>query len=295
VPAYARNERGLLDKVIEMSYARKPGEVELFHRSVLGLAYTSADNRLTPEALQAARSEGVVMVPGYAGSNPVTMGVDVATVRDLNVRISEVLPDGRSKRALWVGTVDSITDLDVLMERYRVWICVIDHQPDGTMARAFAQRFPGRVYVTHYAEDTQKDVVVPDDVRREASARRNSVFDTMLTEVRMRRNHIPLDTPEEYDRHMRAIVRKVERDEQTDKVRVHYISTGADDFAQAEGYDVVAGWLLTYRLKLAELTGTQVRPLDEMVPFQRTDLNDPEADEYRPGPDVGGYRPGFES
>ena len=66
---------------------------------------------------------------GYKGDKLVTMGVDVASVRSLHVRISEHVNDSERK-ALFIGEVPSFNELPALMDNYGVHMCAIDHLPE---------------------------------------------------------------------------------------------------------------------------------------------------------------------
>src|SRR5207237_786192 len=69
-------------------------------------------------------------ITGYHGANLVTMGVDVASVRALNVKISEHVGDG-VKRTLFLGTADSFDEVATLMRVYNVHMAGVDHEPEG--------------------------------------------------------------------------------------------------------------------------------------------------------------------
>jgi hypothetical protein len=96
------------------------------------------------------------------------MGVDVATTRGLNVRISEHLDDARqSKRALFIGELDddpggpdAFTQLCDLMDRYSVNMAVIDQEPDGRLARAFAARYAGGRTSAFYSMTAKQSVTL---------------------------------------------------------------------------------------------------------------------------------------
>jgi hypothetical protein len=72
------------------------------------------------------------------------MGVDVGS--KLHVRINAVGPD-HTTRAAAIGSVHHFSDLDGLMRQFDVSACVVDAMPEGHEARAFANRFKGRVWL----------------------------------------------------------------------------------------------------------------------------------------------------
>ena len=137
--------------IIAASKKRALFEQQVFHNKDLGMPFVTKEGRLSREAIAAAQSIGgeFTTQEGYSGPHLVTMGVDVASVRDLNVRISEHIDD-HTKRALWIGTVDSFDELALLMDRYSVNMAAVDHLPDGRLSRAFCERFPGRAYMVSY-------------------------------------------------------------------------------------------------------------------------------------------------
>jgi hypothetical protein len=90
----------------------------------LGLPLSNTTGGLDRETIAAAisaaearygdgRPGSVPQMRGYNGTNLVTMGVDVAGARNLNVRISEHLDSlyerGHRKRALWIGEARAST------------------------------------------------------------------------------------------------------------------------------------------------------------------------------------------
>lgn len=284
-----------IDRVIAESKLRTPYEVQNFHNRTLGQPYAAKEGRLSLEAIQAAqnRGGGYTQGPrdlGYKGDKMVSMGIDVASVRELHVRISEHITD-HEKRALFIGTVDGFNDLPFLMEAYGVHMAGIDHLPEGRLARSFAERYAGRVYLVSFATQGQKDVLAVEDDQRRASVRRTEAMDATINMIRTQRNLLPLDLPEDYVEHMQAPVRFLEKDEM-DKVTVGYRSVGPDDFFMAETYDIVAVELFWLRVLVDDASREQISTLDDLAEFERSQLGRPGEAEYRPGlPDE--YRSGF--
>src|SRR4029077_20571788 len=95
--------------IVAESKLTRPFEQETFWRKTLGLPYDTAEGRLSLDAIAASVSAGGNSLASqyaddpYGGRNLVTAGVDVASVRALNVRGSEHLPNG-TRRALFIGT-----------------------------------------------------------------------------------------------------------------------------------------------------------------------------------------------
>jgi hypothetical protein len=278
--------------IVAESRLRAPYEIQNFHNRTLGLPYAPKEGRLSYEAIQAAQDKGGGYTQGpwdggYIGDNIVTMGVDVASVRNLHVRISEHIND-TEKIALFFGEVESFDDLPKLMQMYRVHMACIDHLPEGRLARSFAEQFPGRVYLVSFATQGQNDVLTIEEDQRRVSIRRTEACDTTIQLVRSHRNLLPLDLPEFYVEQMQAPVRYVEKDEM-DKVTVGYRSTGSDDYFMAELYDLVATELFCYRVYVELASFEEITTLDDHLDFERSRLLDPDAP-YHPGP-PDQYRP----
>lgn len=273
--------------IVKASKKRSPGEVQVFWNKDLGEPYAPAEGRLSREALAAAQGigGGITQVPGYAGTNFVSMGVDVASTRALTVRISEH-PNDQRKIALFIGEVESFNDLELLMDRYQIGMVAIDHLPEGRLARSFAERFPGRVYVTAFeTTPTPKspDVLKVNEEMRFCTVRRTEAMDATAELIRSQRNLLPLDLPHGYVEAMQAPVRVVSRDEMG-RNTVSYKSAGADDYYFAELFDVVATELFYYRVELDTAKRSTFRQLDEMLEFQRSHLGDYEQEvDYQPG------------
>ena len=273
-----------LKDIVDASKQKEPFKVQVFWNKDLGLPYATKEGRLSREALAAAQSRGggYVQVPGYVGGNVVTMGVDVASTRSLHVRISEHL-ENRVKRALFIGEADSFDEVIALMYRYQVNMAAVDHLPEGRLARSFAERFPGQVYVVHFSPPMQADSVKVNDEDMTIGVKRTEAMDGVISVIRQQRNLLPLDLPDEYVDHMLAPVRFLEEDE-LGKVVVGYRSTGPDDYFMAEVYDLVALEAWWIRQEVATVGRQEIVPLDSLLEFQRSTL-DSGQDEYRPGPD----------
>lgn len=286
-------------RLVERSERGAPEERQAFWNRDMAEAYAPEEGRLSPEAVAAAMSvgerAGARGVSGrelpYKGQHPVTMGVDVATVRDLHVRVSEHFdPEGNRRRALFIGTVTSFDDLAELMDRFGVAMCAIDHLPEGRLARSFAERFAGRVYLVAQTGAQQAQPIVTHEDRRLAVVRRVEAIDATFEAVRRQRNQLPPDPPPGYVQHLGNLIRLVEKSDDG-RVAVRYVSTGADDFAFAEMYDLVAGELWRMRLAVADLRREVVTDISHHMEFERTAIHEEELT-YREGPPASVYSEG---
>jgi hypothetical protein len=285
VPRIARNENGALEGIVKESKKRKPYEVTVFHNKDLAEDYAPAEGRLTLAAIQAAQTAGggYAQLTGYTGDRLVTMGVDVASTRNLNVRISEHLRDG-VKRALYIGEAKSFDEVGELIRRFRVNMTAIDHLPEHRLAMGLAEQYAGLVYLVNYSAPKVGPVLTVNEGLRTASVRRTEAIDATFQQMREQRNHLPIDLPEGYAQQMTTLVRHVTVDE-SDKVVVSYKATGPHDYAQAEVYDLIAGELWTFRQAVDAEMQSELRPLDDMLEFERSALSD-ESVGYSPGPSL---------
>lgn len=274
------------EAIVEESKLTKDFEIATFWRSTLGLPYDQAEGRLSKAAIAAAISAGgeFMMGPwdaGYTGQGLVTMGVDVASARNLNVRISEHL-SRTQKRALWIGEVKDFDQLAIIMQAFHVHCAVIDGTPDGRLARAFCERFPGRAFWISWG-DNQLELMKIDEVDRHVSFRRTELISATLDLVRRQLNWIPVNHPADYVKHMRSPVLKKEEDDKG-RVVVYYSKSGDDDYMQAESYDTAAGEVWWAIFLKDESQRDVLQPLDQMMEFRRSTVGGYSDPEYSPGP-----------
>ena len=278
VPGRSHN----LEEVIERHHQREPYRFQVHMNKDLGLEWAPAEGRLTKKAIAAAQSAGggFAQEPGYSGNNFTTMGVDVASARNLHVRVSELLPDGR-RRGICIQEVEDFNEVALMIDRFRVNVCLVDSMPERRMAGGLVQRFPGRVWLIGFSQ-AQKQVLHFDADTALVTVKRVEALDAMIEQVRAQRNLLPLDLPEGYVEHMQAPVRVVEEDD-TGKRVVYYRSTGQDDFAFAETYDLVAHEVFLILQQVESSQAPVLTTLDDHLEFERAAL-DPDSLDYRPGP-----------
>jgi hypothetical protein len=257
---------------------------QVFYNRDLGEPWEAEGARLTAAMIAAAQRD-YTQQQAYTGANPVTMGVDVASTRSLNVWISEHTSDTQS-RALHVGLVDSFEDLAKLMDRFRVNMAGIDHLPEGRLAAAFANRFAGRVFIVNYATGEQKDVLTVNDLQRRASVRRVEAIDAAQERIRAQREYLPQDLPEAFVAQMCSNVRSVEQDD-LGKVKVLYRADGPDDYMQALTYSLVAADCFWIRQQVGNEEITSIDQMTELG-FERSTLRE-DSMQYSPGRDDGSY------
>jgi hypothetical protein len=269
---------------------------EAFYTLDLGRVYSVGTASLDEALILRASSFGQRKVYAYHGANPVTMGVDIAGERALNVRVSEQLPAERPgvpnpRRALWIGTVESFEEVARMMEVFRVWIAAVDSNPERRFAKLLRATYPGRVVLVEYGTEPQRDEPIKltlDDagVPLKARVNRTDAIDSMMDSIRQLRNYPTVDFPGGYMAQMKALHRRTELDKKGRPFR-HYVTTGTegDDYAHAEVFDLVATELWRSQgAAMGRIGESSGRPLpDEEFGFDRVRLGADDADQWRPG------------
>jgi hypothetical protein len=276
-----------LATIVASSRKTRPDQREAFYNRDLGEPYAPAEGRLSFDQVQACVDEQLRPLRSLRSDRFVTMGVDVASVRGLNVVIEETLDEYRGRR-VFVGEVEddpvrgsAFDQLCALMDAFGITMACIDHAPEGRFAQAFAAQFPGRVYLAGYYSP-QPGQRTPnawhvDDQERYVGLWRTRAIDATLERFRTRSVELPpLDLlPGDYPAQLGALVRRnVELP--NGNIRVDYVRTGADDYAHAEVYNLAAIELAWRRVGLEMAT----EPLQLVA---GDDYNDPDMPVYRPG------------
>lgn len=298
--------RKTIAKVVNNSRKTKPYEIEAFHQRDLGEAYAPAEGRLSLEAIQACVRPDLRLEESLAHHGLVTMGVDMASARALNVTIeAQIDPNDPNSagRKVFVGEVGNrdpertFQQLCVLMETYGVNMCCIDNSPDGRFSEALKQRYPGRVFSVSFFTPQAQGRKVPepwtvDYDARHVSLWRTKAYDATLERYRMQKVLLPPLETLPWDRTKNRsdfaaqlgniYRRRVEKDDGTE--RVEYVKTGPEDYAQAEAYNLAAIELFWNVAGTTAARGQGPTPLvDEIEDFVPADLAGYGDDTYRGG------------
>lgn len=216
---------------------------EAFFNADLGEAWAAEDAQLTDENIDAARSDVEALaesIEQYRGTSLVTAGLDTAGERNLSLRVSEHLPDGR-RRAIYLGEPETFEQVESLMGRLRIGLLVVDHMSERRHARTLAARNPGRVYLCAYDEKPESDAVRYNPEKNLITVNRTEAIDAMMDDVRHLQNVLLTNLPPLYREQMKALKRRTELDTKERPRRVYRkTGTSGDDYAHAEVYDLVA-------------------------------------------------------
>jgi len=281
--------------IVAAHYKTNAYERQVHFNKDLAEAWAPAEGRLTDAAIEAATRDLPAIADPYSGGSLVTGGVDVATTRNLNVRISLHHEPKRKgggdpyKTPLFVGEVESFGQVGELMDRYSVNILCIDHLPEGRLARQLAERFPGRIYLARFG--THNEVMKVEPEMRAVSVQRTPAIDATFDAIRQQRNLLPSPEtrPTDYVEQLQALTR-VQEENEKGQMKVEYVNGGQPfDHAMAEVYDMLAKEVFLWQTGVNELEQGETMSFEEMYDFERTELDrgtvqlESKVDVYEPG------------
>jgi len=213
-------------------------QLQVFHNSVLGEAYSPEGTRITDDLITAAVVRGGGYRQPAAGDSSafgVSMGVDVGGRQ--HVVIGQMQENGHLKILRMVSN-PTIRSLMELVDRYQVTSLVIDANPERQMAREFQIELNARRYkmawLAFYPE--MKGPVRWNHAQGTVDLHRTEALDSVVGRFRNGTIELPVDTPEEFRLHLRAIVRVNEIDTRTGNAVGRWRESGPDHFAHALVY-----------------------------------------------------------
>jgi hypothetical protein len=208
---------------------------ERFYNLKIGIPWADLERRLDVMSVLALCSETVMPEQADAGGT-YTMGID--TGRQLHVVVlKEDGTDRQRQHVVHLGAYPEFSDLDALMARYRVQMCVIDGLPETHETRKFAERHRGVVFMSYFNEH-QRGAAAWKQREQIVQVNRTEALDASREAVRHQRLILPRQTQvvTEFARHMAANAKVLEEDPDTGAQRYRYIRTGEDHFSLAFTY-----------------------------------------------------------
>lgn len=221
----------------EILYKQKTKNATDFHNLVIGVAYIEAQNRLSVEEVLDLCSED-----GIASSDkaPCFMGVDQKG-NALHVVIGKDW-EGKAGKIIHIniygtGKTEDWNELDSLMRNFNVTRAVVDALPDQRGARAFAERFKGRVFLNFYS-DSQRGGYKWDEEKLQVNCNRTESLDASHNEIKMATIVLPkkCEIVETFATHLHNIGKRLIEDEETGSKRYIYVRLGEDHFRHAYNY-----------------------------------------------------------
>ncbi len=202
-----------------------------FYNLKIGNAYVEAENRLSvQDVLSLCGNEGI------ASQDPGSCSMGVDQGKDLHVVIGR-----KSGKLVHIGVYKDWEELDGLMRNFKVSRCVCDALPETRNARAFAERFPGKVYLNYYNEK-QKGHYAWNEKEFIVSCNRTESLDASHRDINEKSVSLPResDVIHEFARHLHNVAKKLEEDSETGSKRYVYVKLGADHFRHAFNYEAMA-------------------------------------------------------
>jgi len=225
-----------VDPVEILHMYRTTKNLQDFYNLKLGRPYVEAQNRLSvQEILALCGNEGI----SSDDSGPCTMGVDQG--KDLHVVIGKRYPD-KAGKIIHVGVYRDWKELDRLMRNFNVSRCVVDALPETRNARAFAERFKGKVFLNYYSHH-QKGAYQWNEQKLTLSCNRTESLDASHREVMEQDIILPRenDIVREFAQHLHNVAKRLIEDEETGSKRYQYIKLGGPDhFRHAFNYEAMA-------------------------------------------------------
>ncbi len=206
-----------------------------FYNLKIGIPWSDLERRLDIASVLSLCAE-TVMPEAADGSGTYTMGVD--TGRRLHVVILRMESPGSKRQVLaHLGTYTDFEDLDAVMARFRVQMCVIDGLPETHETRKFAERHRSVVFMNYFNEH-QRGAAAWKHREQIVQVNRTEALDASREAVRHQRLILPRQTPSivEFARHMTADAKILDEDEETGTQRYRYIKTGENHFSFALTY-----------------------------------------------------------
>lgn len=218
-----------------------------FYNSTLGLPHAVKGAQITE--LDITNCIGPFTKVDYYRdrNNLITMGIDQGAWCHYEIdlwtfgRGSDISSSAHC-RLLTEGKVRDFEELDDLFRNYNVNFAVIDSQPERRKATEFANRFPGRVRLCFYPEGLNTKQIHESDAGFEpqVSVDRTTWLDTSLGRFRNGTIDLPKDISYEYREHIKALVRRYERDKNGNSIGRYRRGSKDDHFAHARNYSEIA-------------------------------------------------------
>ena len=201
----------------------------------IGNAYVEAQNRLSiQEVLSLCGDEGIAS----SDPGPCSMGIDQG--KDLHAVIGKK-HSYRLGKLIHIGIYKHWEELDRLMKVFNVSQCVVDALPETRNARAFAERFKGRVFLNYYNQ-FQKGSYAWDEKRLIVQCNRTESLDASHNEIMNSQIILPgqCEITREFAQHLHNVAKRLEEEEETGSKRYVYVKLGLDHFRHAYNYELMA-------------------------------------------------------
>jgi len=224
----------------------EPGEIlreyrmtqypDRFYNLKIGIAWANLQRRLDVAAVLALCGEEPMRETATDRERWRSMGVDTGNalhVVVLETDLSKDIPE----RVIHLGTYREFGELDGLMQRFGVGSCVIDGLPEARLAREFAGRHPGKVFLCTF-NDHQRGEPQWDSEGWRVVVHRTDALDISRAPIRERKVVLPREDAvvREFAEHMARDARILDENEETGVKKYRYVRIGEDHFSFAFTY-----------------------------------------------------------
>jgi len=207
---------------------------DLFNLKI-GVAFVEAENRLSAQQVLGLCGDYGIQSedPG-----PCSMGVDQG--KDLHVVIGKKDYNGKG-RIVHIEIYKDWEELEPLIKRFNVLRCVVDALPETRNARAFAEKFKGRVWLNYYSH-YQKGSYAWNEEELIVSSNRTESLDASHKQIVRGEIVLPRSNKivQTFADQMHNVARKLEENEDTGSKRYVYVKLGADHFRHSFNYEAIA-------------------------------------------------------
>ena len=239
----------ILPSDLAKSYFRSlsdPAAEQEFHNSKMGNPHVVDGARVTDEEIQRAIGDYLKSDLTPEGAL-ITMGVDVGKWLHCTVdqwfpkRMGSDLNMMSNCKTLCEQKVASFEELDGLMRRWQIMMCVIDANPERRKAFEFAIRFRGHVKLCFYGKGLSGKMISADkdDGEHTIKVDRTAWLDTALSRFHNDTIKLPKDVSREYQDHIKALIRVYEKDPDGNPIG-RYLNQGDDHFGHSRNYSEIA-------------------------------------------------------
>lgn len=195
--------------------------LEYFYNFVCGKAYTDANSRITWDYI--ARNLTSVV----NNQENVVIGCDSGIKKHYTL--------GNAQGLFYYGVTEDWNDIARFLQIFPKSVAVIDHLPDITGPRMLQEKFPGRVFLCHYAADKKTQQLIKwgeGDEYGTVQADRNRCIDILVGELIDRR--IPIQGTEEdwkpFYKQLEGSYKVIEKDDMGNIIKISWEHPeGTDD------------------------------------------------------------------
>jgi hypothetical protein len=202
-----------------------------FYNLKIGVPWADLERRLNAAAVLSLCCEEPLM---DSCGDFCAMGVD--TGRSLHVVILRDSIDAPYP-LIYLHECREFSELDALMKRFHVDLCVIDSLPETYATREFANRHRGNVYMAQFVDSQRGEPKWSLDTQMVA-VNRTDALDASRTAIRQRKVVLPRRQPliEEFAAHLSADAKVLDVDKETGIQKYRYVKTGTNHYSFAFTY-----------------------------------------------------------